>query len=350
MLSASFLQEISNWVRHSAGTGLARTCFVATAAMAFWYSVDVFDRLQAFLFYEAGKYQLLVPNIARATDDLQQAVEYDSGQNVISRRRAYTTLSHAVIRAGENPDAILRDALAEFPSDADLRATWGAVLSMRSDPIPRARGSGAIRRARESVGQGDSRQTFDVFMPKVHQYIGEGRNRRGEHVQVLQASEEALKYAANPRAYYNMGVAHFHLSQYDEALNAYRNVAQLDPEIPEVYSNTGLVLARLGRHREALESYEKSIELNPELPDTHYNMGLLLVQLGAHQPAIAAFGKTVQLTPGDADAHYRLGLAYREAGDLSAARVQHDRLKDLDRRLADALLSTLEQAAKSSGQ
>lgn len=71
----------------------------------------------------------------------------------------------------------------------------------------------------------------------------------------------------------NLGVLHYYLNQYDEALEFYREALALNEElgrkdgIANVLGNIGVILGAQGKFEEALEAHERSLSLERELGD-----------------------------------------------------------------------------------
>jgi len=129
---------------------------------------------------------------------------------------------------------------------------------------------------------------------------------------------------------------------YAEAIEHYRAAIGLEPRGGQGSDqfNLGLVLDALGRHDEALDAFEQVIEANPDFPPAHFDAGLrtdpanprllyglghaLLIR-GQYNEALAPLGKCLRLDPGNVrarrhlkDALTRLGR-HEEAAVLSRA-------------------------------
>ena len=67
----------------------------------------------------------------------------------------------------------------------------------------------------------------------------------------------------NYKAYYNLGIAHFNLNQFDEALNSYENAISIKPDYKHGYYNIGLLYEATESLEDAIRAYEKALEIDP---------------------------------------------------------------------------------------
>jgi len=67
----------------------------------------------------------------------------------------------------------------------------------------------------------------------------------------------------NSRAHYNLGIAYFNLNRFEEALNSYKIAISIKPDNKHVYYNIGLLHEKTENLENAIESYEKALEIDP---------------------------------------------------------------------------------------
>jgi len=68
----------------------------------------------------------------------------------------------------------------------------------------------------------------------------------------------------NYRAYYNLGIAYFNLNRFEEALNSYKIAISIKPDHKHVYYNIGLLHEKKENLEDAIEAYEKALEIDPD--------------------------------------------------------------------------------------
>ena len=121
--------------------------------------------------------------------------------------------------------------------------------------------------------------------------------------------------------------------RYEEALEGYRRVMELDPRFGSAHAGSASALFALGRYEAAVEAMERSIVLEPVngLPAREVLIGKALLELG-HPEELAAerFQRALAADPRHRDALDRLALLrfeqqhYQEALDLYQLRLQTD--------------------------
>jgi len=67
----------------------------------------------------------------------------------------------------------------------------------------------------------------------------------------------------NYRAHYNLGIAYFNLNRFEEALNSYKIALSIKPDHKHVYYNIGLLHEKTENLENALEAYERALEIDP---------------------------------------------------------------------------------------
>ncbi len=104
------------------------------------------------------------------------------------------------------------------------------------------------------------------------------------------------------------------LGRYQEAINCYDRVLELDPEDPDTWNNKGYALRKLGRYREAINCYDTALELDPEYVNAWSNKGLTLSKLGRNQEAIFHINKSLELDSENEDAYANKGWVLNKMG------------------------------------
>lgn len=114
----------------------------------------------------------------------------------------------------------------------------------------------------------------------------------------------------------NMAESYKQLKKYDDAIENYNKAlavlaAKPNPEIEASYHmNLGIIYGMAGKMTEASAEMQKSAELAPtNASKAYYNLGAMLVNSGKSADAVAAFKKAVEADPKNADAQYQLGIS-----------------------------------------
>jgi tetratricopeptide (TPR) repeat protein len=112
-----------------------------------------------------------------------------------------------------------------------------------------------------------------------------------------------------------MSYSYGNLGQYENALNASKQVVQLSPQEPGGYINLSFSYERLERHQEAVNAAQQAVRLAPGMALAYNNIAYGLNQLGRHQEAAQAALEALRVRKEARDdglAYYNLGNAYSE--------------------------------------
>ncbi len=77
--------------------------------------------------------------------------------------------------------------------------------------------------------------------------------------------------------------------EYEEALEIFDRVIEMNPEVPEAWNNRGVALFRLGRAEEAIESCDRSLAIDSENLEALRNKGFALRSLGRLEEALQVY-------------------------------------------------------------
>jgi tetratricopeptide (TPR) repeat protein len=75
-------------------------------------------------------------------------------------------------------------------------------------------------------------------------------------------------------------------SRYQEAIQIYINLLNIDPHPERIYNNLGIIYLELGENAEAIAALNKSIYLDPKFEKAYYNLGTIYYRLGRSAESI----------------------------------------------------------------
>jgi len=142
--------------------------------------------------------------------------------------------------------------------------------------------------------------------------------------------EEFLqKNSAVYQVYYNIGLCHQELGEWDKALEnygkfleklpkedtAYLEDQSLKQAVSSTYYKMGQCYIKLEQFDKALESFEKTVELNPDDPNTYYNVAEVYFYTDHPKEAIEFYHKSIEKKPDFFDSYLKLGYAYLKLED-----------------------------------
>ncbi|MGH9880269.1 MAG: tetratricopeptide repeat protein, partial [Pyrinomonadaceae bacterium] len=138
-------------------------------------------------------------------------------------------------------------------------------------------------------------------------------------------------------ALYRAGRVSFDSGDLKEAVTAYLQSLELEPNSAEVNLSLGHAYLKLKKSKEAAKAFKQAIILNPDLSEAHYGLGLHYYGLKLYQEAARAFKQATALSPDMAKAHFGLALSYQEMRDHNGLMSEYRILQRLDRALAKKL-------------
>ena len=103
------------------------------------------------------------------------------------------------------------------------------------------------------------------------------------------------------------------IKRFDDAIAAYNQAIELNPDNYIYLLKLGDILFDKGLLDEALSSYRNAMKLNPRSPKVYRTVGSVLQKQGLLNEAISEFYKFLQLKPNDLEPYEILGKALEEA-------------------------------------
>jgi cytochrome c-type biogenesis protein CcmH/NrfG len=119
----------------------------------------------------------------------------------------------------------------------------------------------------------------------------------------LEAMEAALRRRANenpadPAAWAQLGHLYFDAGRYDDAIQAYQEALERDPENGDLWTDLGVMHRRSGNPQQALESFDRAISLSPRHEIARFNRGIVLLHdLDRTEDGIRAWEALAEINP-----------------------------------------------------
>lgn len=126
---------------------------------------------------------------------------------------------------------------------------------------------------------------------------------------------------------------HLAAGKAEEAIQAFREAARIDPRSAVAHNALGSLLNRNGFYPEALAHAEAAVALEPGNARFRYNRGVVLAEHGRFAEAIADFDIAVGAHPDLAYAWLERGAARLALGQAAAARQDWERAQTADPQL-----------------
>jgi len=183
---------------------------------------------------------------------------------------------------------------------------------------------------------------YQTFLSRGLISLGAVYEDRVQDLQAMKAFQEAIQLQPDsPEAYYRLGIICSKLKQYPQAVEAYQEAVRLQPDFLEALFNLGLLFQKQGRYQEAEEVYENALLIQPESAEVYNNLGIVRHKQGHYEESIDNYRKAIQLAPDNVEFHFNLGMSYLLRGDRESVFEQYEIIRRLDPELAAEFLKRL---------
>ena len=125
-----------------------------------------------------------------------------------------------------------------------------------------------------------------------------------EPEKAIEAYQKAIKnknrtifFKSAPSAYNNLGQAYMHASQFSQAIEIFKKVIQMAPDMEEGYVNLATVYLRKNEPKNAREICLNALQTFPEYPLLHYNLACAYALTDEMQKALDSLKQAVDLDP-----------------------------------------------------
>ncbi|KAF9078175.1 hypothetical protein BDP27DRAFT_1310927 [Rhodocollybia butyracea] len=98
----------------------------------------------------------------------------------------------------------------------------------------------------------------------------------------------------NASSLYNLGVTHYHLKEFDEAIAAWQEAIALQPASPDAHTNlaSAYIVSPVSRPDLALHHLQIAASLSPEDPEIAFNLAAVLEAAGKLEEALEQYKRS----------------------------------------------------------
>jgi adenylate cyclase len=159
---------------------------------------------------------------------------------------------------------------------------------------------------------------LDDTLANAHSLLGQVYLWRKEHDRAITEAERAVALAPNDAdGYETLAEVLAWAGRGEDSLRFIRQAMRLNPHYPFFYLWTlGHASYLTRRPEDALDAFRKLAQQNPNFLPAHAYLGVLLSEMGHDEEAQAEWRQALQLSPGTSLAGLRQRLPYRRAADL----------------------------------
>jgi len=148
----------------------------------------------------------------------------------------------------------------------------------------------------------------------------------GDLSEAVVAFERALEIEKLPTTYISLGLLHYYLSEFPEAITALENAVEITPDDRLAWSNLGDVLLFSSESERAAQAFataerlaESQLEINGRDALVLIDLAWIKAMLGNFDEAQDLIMQALEVAPEDPYVHYIDGLVLVQRGDHSAA-------------------------------
>jgi len=164
------------------------------------------------------------------------------------------------------------EALAEDPSDADIRMECAKVLSELGYKQEAASVlADYLDPYRDIIDKTPAMAETGWIMP-----TGAVLDRLSPGAKKKAADKETVPRPENYNAWYDLGNCFLDGELWEAAVAAYKRSLRVHPDYYDALHNMGMALEELGRSDDALQMYEAAIEASPDTPEAYLSIAELL--------------------------------------------------------------------------
>lgn len=137
-------------------------------------------------------------------------------------------------------------------------------------------------------------------------------------IEILKRSQEVRP--KDPLILLWLGNALMGVKDYEQALNTFESLAQLEPNRPEGFMSSGWALYNLkNREHDAVENYEHALMVSRLKENIHIDWALDLYEKGHYEEAIDHFRDAIKQDPEIAEPFFGLWISYLQLDNVEAA-------------------------------
>jgi len=163
----------------------------------------------------------------------------------------------------------------------------------------------------------------------------EGLEEGAEMRQVYAEQNEANRV----RELYNGGITAMENRNYTKAIDFFKSVLELSPDMMEAHFNLGVCYGVKGNKESQIHHFEEAVRLKPDMADAHYNLGIAYSDARMYPQAIAELRRAIELKPSFKDAYFSLGTTLYKTADFTGAAAAFEKSLELDPNWLEARLN-----------
>lgn len=184
--------------------------------------------------------------------------------------------------------------------------------------------------------------SLEDSLAELHFNLGQSLSEMGKFNEAVESFEQVTNLQPENAVAYNLlGRAYNELEAFEKAVEPLQQALKLRPDYADAFLALGYAYDELNQQSSALRAYEQAIRFKPDYVNAYFNLGVIHYNLQNFPAAIEAYKQAIRLKPDDAEAHCYMGMALLGLGDKAGAFEEYKILKNLDAPLANQFYALL---------
>jgi predicted O-linked N-acetylglucosamine transferase (SPINDLY family) len=164
---------------------------------------------------------------------------------------------------------------------------------------------------------------LDSSLPQAHVNLGSMYYKQGQLEQAIAAYQQGIHLKSDfAAAYWNLAQAFRQQGKEQQAHLAQQKAVELQSPRGDAdrLFHQGKQLASQGQLKEAIAAYQQAIDLDPNLAEAYCQLGIMERRQGELKQAVENFKKSLEIQPDLIPAHQNICAIYRDTLSLKSAR------------------------------
>lgn len=216
---------------------------------------------------------------------------------------------------------------------ATFAIQYNQVLKNKKNQI----NTGILEKAIEEINNNIEQHSYDyvsqLYLARLYILLGDQKPELAKQ-KAEQAVQAALKINdQNPRVWYELGQARLSLKKYEQAVIAFKNALELNPDVNQSYWFLGISQLKAGDYENAKQNVEKAIQKGYSYSNNFSDI-IRLINLYSktkdYYKVIQLYKSAIELQPENAQLYASLAVAYGRVGDMEKAIFYAQKAGEID--------------------
>lgn len=183
----------------------------------------------------------------------------------------------------------------------------------------------ALRQPDDAIAQLRAAVNFNPNYYQASFVLGrilvEDKNDQTGAIEAYKSSAEVSERIGQPyaRAWFNLGQIYFNQRKWPEAMEAYNNVAQIEPTNERAHNYMGRANLEMGQYETALQNFTMASQRQPTWYEPFFHKAVVLNKLAQWDSAIIAADEALKRMPNNGGSLYEKGMALKGKEQWDAA-------------------------------